>query len=470
MLRSGAAKGGIVEFLVERSGRELGREEVPAGVIGIPSSLEAAREFRYAEPTFNLPSPVLDMLESAAGEMNPDEALWLQFAFPIGNLPLVPWERLLQPVLYDKPFLRLPYFATQPVATLDVLDIALCVSAPQAEGVVPLGEMLDQYIPVLQTAASRPTRLHLFVDSTEYLFLEHAIGGRPNVVLYPPETAGPFAKDQEFTRTADQAGQLQNPWLRWMAASLQRHTIDVVHFLVHGHLSRDQSWLLLAESPLRNLPDSWVGFVGPQEIAALATTLGAWAVGFTAPPRNYSPMGLRLLADQTARARPGPVFLHDADDSNYPNQPVRTFEPRFRADDLRQTYKFLFGMDAPTNQPPATPAVSLYCHPAKTGQTSELSEKTAAQVEQFYLIKGGSRPSVKVSEKAPAWVASGQRYLEQSVAQYLEPEAVSSRQMASQQGAEEALRFLSDVLERHAFKAGVIQKSDDITAFEEASA
>ena len=57
--------------------------------------------------------------------------MWLQVGFSGGQLAVVPWERLFQPIL-NAPLLRVPNFLADPVFLAGRLRLALVVSSPRA--------------------------------------------------------------------------------------------------------------------------------------------------------------------------------------------------------------------------------------------------------------------------------------------------------------------------------------------------
>ena len=106
--------------------------------------------------------------------------------------------------------------------------------------------------------------------------------------------------------------QVSDPWLRSILDEMRGTTVEAVHFVTHGYVTGDQPAIAVAESPTRNDDRLWARFIGPGQLTACLTQLGAWSVGFSSPPANFSRMGLRELADNIARQRPGPVIYHDA--------------------------------------------------------------------------------------------------------------------------------------------------------------
>src|SRR5687767_9408464 len=80
-----------------------------AAEMGVPERIDR-RLSRYRGYEFSFPkeisSPLREWLEH---EIMPDVPLWLHLVRPSGYLAMVPWERLLQPIL-NVPMLRLPEF------------------------------------------------------------------------------------------------------------------------------------------------------------------------------------------------------------------------------------------------------------------------------------------------------------------------------------------------------------------------
>jgi len=212
-----------------------------------------------------------------------------------------------------------------------------------------------------------------------------------------------------------------------MLQELRGVTVDLVHFATHGYTSGGQSALAVAESPMMNKDLVWARFVGPNQLAACLSHLGAWAVGFTSPDSNCSSMGLREIFDDMARLRPGPVLHHNAG-----RDPSSA--------ELARAYGSLLSRD----QPERCSSVAMYAHPAMFALPPQLlgPESFADMLVNEYL--GGYPPDTS----APAWVTSTRRYLEQSVARMFpeQGEPASSVQAAAGKGAEQALRLVSEVM------------------------
>jgi hypothetical protein len=119
---------------------------------------------------------------------------------------------------------------------------------------------------------------------------------------------------------------------------------------------------------------------------------------------------------------------------------------------LAEAYHFLY--DDMEDLPPASPALSLYCHPSRVKQLEQQPDALdqAGMLNQYTLAKGETLKILESKENTPAWVASSQRYLEQSMGEMLkgDPDSYTSKPSPTRQGVEEALSFLSKVLESHA--------------------
>ncbi len=436
-------------FAFEAARRELVRSRVSLEHLGLPADLDGIRGYRYTDPPFVIPAPVLRELRPAIrAALGPDKPLWLELATPTGYLPTVPWERLLQPAL-NTPILRLPHVAIAPAVTVDVLDIVLCGSAPAAKGSYPVDQLLHSITRRLVEEASRwnKTIIHIFVDERVHGALKSLLGDLAapakwgQVRLYNPEDAVAYGSIGRSTTIAEQPGRLENPWLRWIADALAGRSADVVHFLGHGYLTLDQGAIALAESPVVNTDRELARFVGPQQLGAFLTRIGAWSIGFSSPPINFCPAGLRLLVDQLARLVPGPVFLHD----------LAADRDTGGLGGLAATYNFLYAPRHWTRKPvppPSSPAVSVYGHPALLRQDEPARQYRI--LDDPFAWPADASMVERAKEDTPTWVAASERYLEQARAHTLEPASSSPTQRFASQGVERALAFLADVIRQDA--------------------
>jgi hypothetical protein len=261
------------------------------------------------------PTALVDLLVSAVASHLPSGLpLGLRFGQPSGALPFLPWERWLTLAL-DRPILRRPYLPSRAAAAGSLLEIALCGSVPRAKDEFELTNLIVAAIAALRAEAP-PARFHLFVDGERegelkaLLAAEIAAG---QVVVVPAAQAASYgvARRRGAVPEDDEpSAAVTCPWLRWMLATTPPR-LDVVQFLCHGFLSNGRGHLAFAESPLRNSDTEWSRFVGWRELVTFLDTCGARALVLSSPPDNWSVSGLYALADQVARARPGPAVVHD---------------------------------------------------------------------------------------------------------------------------------------------------------------
>jgi hypothetical protein len=420
-----------VRFEVERAGERRFRASVDAAALGVPPDLEPPR-YRYGEPAFKVPERLLSDLRrefEAALEGDISPVAWLHISSPAGFLPLVPWERLLGPT-FERPILRVPHFALFPPLDTEGIDIAICVSQPRAKGEFEAAEAVMTVAQRLTAAAPGASTVHVFADAPTYRALHRAgfdradRGGARR--LYDPALAPPAERTRGRSEIDDTAT-TWNPWLAWISSQVGDHTLEAVHFVGHTYLARDQAALAVAESPLLNEDRQWARFIGSRQLASFLDQVGAWSVGLSTPEYNFSPMGARLLVDDLAHRRAGPVLLHE-------------FASDPGAEQLGRTMTSLFHGDWPSE--PSN--IALYCHPRVF---SVADERESLPFAESLLADPRIGGPVPVAEQ-PAWVTLTRRYLEQSAAR-LFPEVeqpTSSIQLATGEGVRQALSFVSDVI------------------------
>jgi len=303
-------------------------------------------------PPIHLPPHLLDALSQwMERETDGSRPLWVHLVKPYGLLRFVPWEQLLGMSL-NVPVLMLPDFIFPPPReTAGVLDVVLCASAPLGCEESSIYQATRLAIQRVREAKARRVRMHVFVDEQvsqairdEFQYL----GSDAPVIVHDHGPAYKYALEDRSSRLLDRTGTLRSPWLLWMREALSGHGADVVHFVCHGHLSREQGALLFAQSPVERTDRYLAGPVGALELQTFLTQVGAWSVVFSSVSDNNSQPGLRALADQIAQSRPGPLMMH-----------TLAFDPDALA--LGDGYRFLYA-DAP-GQPPRTPALFLYCQP-----------------------------------------------------------------------------------------------------------
>jgi hypothetical protein len=285
-------------------------------------------------------------------ETQGDRPLWVHLVRPYGPLRFVPWERVLGDAL-KVPVLMLPDFIFPPPREVtSVLDIVLCGSAPLGHEDRFIYESVRLAAQRILEAALRRTRLHVFVDAqlVDALRNEWHASGQLNttIFVYESERARKYVEPELSSRLLDQTGKLRSPWLLWMRDALRGRSVDVLHFVCHGYLSRDQGAMLFAQSPLERTDRFLAGPVGATELLTFLTQVGAWSTVFTAVPDNNSDAGLRALADEIAQTRPGPLMMQ-----------TMALDPDCVA--LADGYQFLYSTTP--RHPPRSTALFIYCQP-----------------------------------------------------------------------------------------------------------
>ncbi len=341
------------------------------------STRERGQRATYQDVTGNLPHDLIAFLEDWIGaNTSGDRPLWVHLVKPYGVLRFVDHEE------------RWVHQAMRDVSH----------------------RILD--------ASARRTRLHIFADSAVAPALsdQYKSEGRldVDVFVYGHEKAVPYLEADPSSRLVDQTGQLRSPWLLWMRDALRGRSIDVMHFVCHGYLTRDRGALLFAQSPMERTDRYLAGPVGQTELATFLTQLGAWSTAFTSVWDDNSEPGLRALADDIAQSRPGPLLMHT----------VRHDPP---AGAVTDAYRFLYGiepMDAPKSS-----SLFMYCQPyrvrtkdaaAELGRLRRVGDHTGVRnaqqqdaVERVAFESSPLDPIFEKEETVLPWVASTERFAEQ---------------------------------------------------------
>jgi len=391
-----------VEVKIGGEPKSVAHWEYGAAEMGLPDRIDRCRS-RYRGYDFAIPSHVTTSLKDwLERESTPDVPLWLHLVKPYGYLGMVPWERLLQPVL-NVPMLRLPDFVVQPPReTPTALDVLLCSSGPAAKEQFRIVDHLVTLAKQLRDAVPRRTTFHVFTDAAIHhqvrqVFDHHGMLDSA-VVIYPPESAARYAVPEEETNVPEQADSVANPWLLWMRDSLKGRSVDVAHFVCHGYLSQDRGALAFAESPLLNQDTRMARFVGASELKAFLTQVGAWSSVFSSPEHNYSEMGLRQLADALAQVRPGPMVHHELE-----------LDPQATA--LAGAYRLLFSRKP--ERPPVSPALFIYCQPFRVLSAADDADRLPGSPTANVRRSQELDAIYESAENVPAWVAASERYLEE---------------------------------------------------------
>jgi hypothetical protein len=433
-----------VLFEISIQGELVGRLEATADEMGLPLTLAQARESQGDERPFRLPGHILAALDSVVPRGR--WPLWLSFPLYSGYLPVLPWEPLLKDRL-KVPILRLSYTDVQPIRSRQSLDAVVCFSFPRAKEFLAAQESPNHQTPEqtihyfferIPPNLAPYTTFHAFADQSTHPVLTSLRDRHPEfrIVVYDPRDAaryGGFDADSELATAS--AEQLESPWLLWIRDAMGLTSVDLAHFICHGYLGKEEGLLAVSHSPVRDDDEEWSRFIGARQLCTFLDQVGAWSVAFSSPPANYSISGLRMLQDQIARIRPGPVLFHDM-----VRDPDRV--------GWDEAYQYAYAVEEAGA--PKSAAVSLCCHPDWALPGTAPDSKTQRLLKDLSLA--GRIPEVfEGSENTPSWLASGQRALERSVAQLFhtspdDPDTVMSS------GSADALRFAAKLLERHAAK------------------
>jgi hypothetical protein len=433
-----------VLFEVSIKGDEVARLEAAASEVGLPLNLAQARRSQANENLFKIPGYILAALDRVVPYKGWPSGwpLWVSFPRYSGYLPMLPWESLLQSRL-KVPILRLSYTDVQPIRSRQALDAVVCFSFPRAKQFLASITSPDQspqdtvryFFERLPPNLAPYSTFHVFADQELYSTLTELRDKNPKfrIIVYDPAEAARYAVpavDPSLRTTAVET--IESPWLLWIRNSLGQISVDLAHFICHGYLGKEEGVLAVSHSPLYNDDEQWSRFIGARQLCTFLDQVGAWSVAFSSPPNNHSLSGLRLLQDQIARVRPGPVLFHDM-----------ARDPSRSGWDAAFQYAYAIEeVEAPT-----TDAVSLCCHPDWALPGSKPDSATQRLVKD--LTVAGRMPDLfEGAANTPSWLASSQRSLEKSVAQLIDASPDAEHAMTG--GAADALRFASKLLQRHA--------------------
>lgn len=437
---------------------------VPADSIGIQPRL---RPGEYERVEFRLdPQVVKKVLADLRGPARKTGSFWLQIERSSGTLAVVPWERLLEPFV-AVPILRIPNFVVDPYYLEGRLVLAICASSPRAKSPFPVSEYVRALVGEVQRAVVQGTIIHVFADREAYSELadpkKRTSASPHEVIVHNPATADRFGIAPTRSELADGGSAIESPWLRWIQQELGDRRLDAAHFVCPGYFYDDRGALALAAAPSSNVDRSWSHFIGAGELASALNMLGAWAVAFSPPSGDVWALGLRLLAEQLAWKRPGPVMVCEA--------PFEAYSPWLGRShwsppggELLQAYSFLFGHEF--RAPPKSAFISLYCHPRRLAAlardsapvetvSSTRSERrrgiTSLETEdqgfdefdlQVVAMKKSREDAAStVPGSQPTWKVAGKLSLEQAVM------ALEERGGAAREGSAAAIRLLNDLME-----------------------
>lgn len=412
--------------------------DVPLGAFGVPASTSFGRPLR--DLPLVVPPEVIEAVDGwVRGGADDRAILWLHLVKPYGVLGAVPWEDL-QPDI-GIPLLRLPDVLPRQTAPTGPLSIAVCASAPQVKGGLPLAASafaVYEATAMLEQSAA----VHFFVD-------EAARGELRSLLAAHPETRAWHVHDWRPPTTADtRALHGDNPWLRWMVDEARHQAFDAVHVVCHGYLvgQNDQAVLSLAPTPSQDV-SLGATHLSSGDVSALAANVGAFVVGLSSPPGNWAHTASRMVADAVGAQRAGPVFL--TDDRHGPS------------DSLASTYRLCFG--AADDGPLPDPTRLLYVQPellaVDHGRAQEqndygyvTSRSIADPVASMLEVAGGT--AVSAAEAEP-WVAVLARYVEEQEADLVraaraaQEGRLGTAQRAQMRGTREALEHLAGIVDEY---------------------
>jgi hypothetical protein len=320
------------------------RWQIPLQDIVQSRSSETSKLRSYDRDAFSIPGNFLmDLAAWFDNSAHEGKPLWIHLVKPYGVLRFVPWERLLGSAICA-PILMLPDFTFPPPREASsVLEVAVCATMRQ----IPASILSSQ---IVKTAAqlfsihNRRIRIHIFTDATSFDAPQlQAIDPRHEILIYSTATASTFLEGESASGTP-RGRSVRSPWLLWMRNALAKRSVDVVHFICNGFLTRERGAILLSPRSLENSSAA----VFSAELNTFLTQIGAWSTVFTSLPENLSEPGLRSLADELAQVRPGPLMMYTSNAD--PNE-----------DALGAGYRFLYSKDR--RPAPRSKALFLYCQP-----------------------------------------------------------------------------------------------------------
>jgi hypothetical protein len=409
--------------------------------LGLPD-----RSDTVPESDFRLPTAAARAVSAAVAGMDATGvdpgALWLELPTPHGDLHLVPWERLLAPVVGDRPVLRVPYHTLRPRRSADVVQVAIAATPARvglARGTDPAA-IVAAYARSWVDNSHGTARVHVFVRDEIAAEVRRRVAGQPHIVVHDPAMTADLAGSAGSTISP--ADLSTNPWPQWIAAALGGEAVDVLHVLTYGNLSSTGGRLLLARSPIAGGDRDACLLVGCTPLAGALEQLGGWALVLSGLPGDPSPAALRDLADAIAQLRPGVAVAEAIATTGRAAAAGPGPAPGMADFDAAVARVFGHGPAVPS-----LPSLSCWVHP-------ELVHYTAQQAGDLLLTPTGQSAviapatgSVLAGEGTPAWVAAGSRFLETQQADWIGSAAVTPDPAAA-----EALRSVSALIDAHVTK------------------
>jgi hypothetical protein len=409
--------------------------ETPAEVARCPVEALGMLDSPVESLPIALPADVRAALGDAISTLGytqipPDNAVWLEFPAPRGQLYVLPWERLLAE--FGRPLFRLPNYIVRPQAPGSTLEVAICSSAPQGKAAFSPAELVLSIARRYVEQSGHDVRLLLFVDGawrSELVARVAESGFSERVVVPDPSEVAPYTRSSR--RSSVGAGSaIGNPWLRWMLDATGGRRLDVVHFATHGFFSSGRGAIAVASGPTDNDASGAARFIGSVELVAFLTRVGAWGLALSGPPGNYSEVGLRELSDAVALVHPGVVLTHD----------IREDGPGL--EQFGTALQTIMGQ--PVADVPALSAVTAWVHPRFVEFPPADQSGMMLNADGSSAFISGATSAALGDRETEAWVAGVARTVEQLHARWL-PSADGE---VADEAAVVALQRVSDLLER----------------------
>ena len=399
--------------------------------LGLPEGPEPP-----TEAAFRLPAGVAAGVAAAVAEMDRagagTGALWLELPAPHGDLHLVPWERLLAPVVTDRPVLRLPYHMLRPRASFDVVQVA--IAGPLSSGALPsdvdAAALLAAHARSWVVNSHGAARVNVFVRDEAAAEVRDLTADVPEIVVHDPG----YARDLPASglgSAISPADLSTNPWLLWMTAALGGRAVDVAHVLTYGNLAPTGGRMMLSRSPIAGGDRDACLLVGSTPLAGALAQLGAWALVLSGLPGDPSPVGLRGLADAIAHLHPGAVIAQAVTGTD--------------TVDFDAAVARVFGGGPAV---PALPTLCCWAHPQLVHFSSEQAEALLLTPTGQSAVIAPATSTVLAAQDTPAWVAAGTRFLETQQADWIG----STPSADVDEAAKTALRSVSELLDAHVRK------------------
>lgn len=381
----------------------------PITAIGAPDTLHEP-----VEPLV-LPAQLVEGLRDALASPNvsAEQPLWLDLLRPYGFLGTLPWEATLGEAL-DRPIVRLPSFLETPQEDQDFADVAVLVCADPFESRErTLWQVRRITDAILGGSRRLQTRVHLFAPEPWCDLLgKEALDAQVRIHAPPSASEEPFGRNSRL-----------KDWTDWIGVALDGQTVDAVHLIGDAEPSAVGAVFMLMEARRTRsvLPDDeaeegWPAIaVSIEDLCALLTHLGAWALAFT--PSVAANPALAFLADAVAHVRPGPLLY----------QRIDTAED---ADELLRSYRFILSPEP--IQAPRLSSGFLYGLPSMVAHTSVLSlDPAEAALDATLLATSALTPPSRMFERRlrhagkflpgifaqeiaqlPNWASAAQRFME----------------------------------------------------------